>query len=219
MNISIPFSPKDVNELGTLCEKYGSDKGHGSEPFKSAHNYTSFYHALFAPIRDKKINIFEMGLGTNNINIASNMGAHGKPGASLRVWRDYFPNAQIYGADIDKDILFYDYHIATYYCDQTSSEALKELSKDLPDQLDIIIDDGLHTFHANTIMLHTMIHKLSVGGVYIIEDIYKNNVPRMTEYIQNTLKKVYPHCTFTLLQLPHETNKDDNNLVVIQRNF
>ena len=35
-----------------------------------------------------------------------NMTASGKPGASLRVWRDYFNNAQVIGADIDKRILF-----------------------------------------------------------------------------------------------------------------
>ena len=33
------------------------------------------------------------------------MSINGKPGASLRAWRDYFVNSVVYGADIDKNIL------------------------------------------------------------------------------------------------------------------
>ena len=33
------------------------------------------------------------------------MTLNGKPGASLKVWKDYFVNAQIFGADIDRNIL------------------------------------------------------------------------------------------------------------------
>ena len=46
------------------------------------------------------------------------MTKYGKPGASLRVFRDYFLNAKIYGADIDKNILFTSDRIFTYYVDQ-----------------------------------------------------------------------------------------------------
>jgi hypothetical protein len=69
---------------------------------------------------------FECGLGTNNPNLLSSMGSMGKPGASLRVWRDYFLNAIIYGADIDKDILFAEEKIKTFYIDQLDSVAIKE---------------------------------------------------------------------------------------------
>ena len=37
----------------------------------------------------------------------------GSPGASLRVWKDFFSNAKIYGSDIDKDILFNEDRIFT----------------------------------------------------------------------------------------------------------
>ena len=39
--------------------------------------------------------VFECGLGTNNPDLQGNMTVDGMPGASLRVWRDYFKNAQI----------------------------------------------------------------------------------------------------------------------------
>jgi hypothetical protein len=68
--------------------------------------------------------IFECGLGTNNPNLASNMTDTGMPGASLRVWRDYFRNAKIYGGDIDKEILFEEDRIKTFYVDQLDTSSI-----------------------------------------------------------------------------------------------
>ena len=39
------------------------------------------------------------------------MGIKGKPGASVRAFRDYFDKAIIYGADIDSKILFFEKRI------------------------------------------------------------------------------------------------------------
>ena len=41
------------------------------------------------------------------------------------------------------------------------------------DGFDIIIDDGLHEFHANKCFFENSIEKLNPGGFYIIEDIGK----------------------------------------------
>ena len=95
----------DVNVLAPtqMCwvmTKNGSDKGRGR------HNYTTIYSALFGKLRDEPLRIFELGLGTNNPHLPSSMGSLGRPGASLRGWRDLFPNAMIFGADVDRDILF-----------------------------------------------------------------------------------------------------------------
>ena len=73
------------------------------------------------------------------------MGTYGKPGASLRMWRDYFYNANIYGADIDKGILFNEDRINTYFVDQLDSETIKSMWNNIGlKDFDIIIDDGLH---------------------------------------------------------------------------
>ena len=56
----------------------------------SPYNYTTLYYKLFSPRRYENLRIFELGLGTNNINIPSNMGPNGKSGASLRGWADFF---------------------------------------------------------------------------------------------------------------------------------
>jgi len=58
--------------------------------------------------------VFELGLGTNNIGAPSSMGAGGCSGASLRGWREYFPNAHIFGAESDRDILFDEERIWTF---------------------------------------------------------------------------------------------------------
>ena len=34
------------------------------------------------------------------------MGKNGTPGASLKAFKEYLPNTNLYGADVDKDILF-----------------------------------------------------------------------------------------------------------------
>ena len=55
------------------------------------------------------------------------MGKDGKPGAWLRIWCEYFPNAEIFGADIARDILFDDDRIKTFDVDQTNSTSVTEM--------------------------------------------------------------------------------------------
>ncbi|MDA8559618.1 hypothetical protein N9K62_01645, partial [Candidatus Pelagibacter bacterium] len=92
-------------------------------------SYTSYYHSIFNLNRDNIKLIFECGLGTNNPNLASNMTDTGMPGASLRVWRDYFKNAKIYGGDIDKEILFEEDRIKTFYVDQLNRNSIINMCK------------------------------------------------------------------------------------------
>ena len=139
-------------ELCNLMNTYGSDKGDPNDT--SFHNYTRYYYELFKDIRNEKLHIFELGLGTNNTNMPSNMGPNGKPGASLRGWRDFFPNASVYGADIDRDILFEEDRIKTFYCDQGSPEEIEKLwnHPELQEEFDIILEDAYHSFDYNGLL-------------------------------------------------------------------
>ena len=98
--------------LSELCDKYGCDKGYNQIEKRKfynnwhPHNYTDYYSSLFDHNRESIKKVFECGIGSNKIDFPSSMGKDYIPGASLKVWRDYFPNAVIYGADIDSDILF-----------------------------------------------------------------------------------------------------------------
>lgn len=134
-----------MTSLCNIMTKYGSDKG-------SYHNYTTIYYDFFANISHLSLNIFEMGLGTNYTDVPSSMGPGGKPGASLYGWEEFFPNSNIYGADIDRRIIFNKNRIKTYFCDQTNIQSINDLwnNNDLINlEFDLILDDGLHEFNAN----------------------------------------------------------------------
>ena len=95
-----------VQELAELFNRHGSDKS-------SRHNYHLLYAPLLAPRRRNRLHLLEIGIGTNNPDVVSTMGASGKPGASLRAFRDFCPQAQVFGADIDRRILFEEDRIRT----------------------------------------------------------------------------------------------------------
>lgn len=204
-------------EIRDIMNKYGSDKG-GCGRF-SCHNYTNLYQLLFNNIKYNNLNIFELGLGTNNTDISYNMGPSGRPGASLKAWKEFLPNSMIYGADIDRRVLFSEDRIKTFYCDQTSPEVIKNMwnSKDLKNiEFDFIIDDGLHEFDANITFLENSLHKLKINGYFIIEDLKLNTVSMMKKYILNTEIK-YNNFEFSLFELYLHNNQNDNNLLVIRR--
>ena len=177
------------NRLSDLCDKYGSDKGAlraDNHPYDwPAHTYTDYYRMLFDHCREHVTHVFECGLGTNSPEIRSNMGIHGKPGASLRVWRDYFPQASIVGADIDAEILFTEPRILTFQVDQTDPESIAALWQEVEfESFDLIIDDGLHEFSAGSCLFTHSIHKLAPEGIYIIEDVKAADLPRYREFFK-----------------------------------
>lgn len=164
---------KDCQEswapLGELLDNYGSDKA-------AKHNY----HKLLGHILKDRNNIsavLEIGLGTNNPDIASNMTRKGKPGASVRAFRDFLPNAQIYGADFDKQILFSEDRISTFFVDQTVPKTFEDLGRKLPDMFDLIIDDGLHSPTANLASLTFSLPRLHKNGWVVIEDVNPAAIP------------------------------------------
>jgi SAM-dependent methyltransferase len=199
----------------TMCHvmtRYGSDKGRW-------HNYTTIYSELFGRRRDEPLSILELGLGTNNQNLVSSMGVNGRPGASLRGWRELFPRALVYGADIDRDILFEDDRIKTFYCDHLDRVAIRELwsQPGLRSGADIIVDDGLHTFEANTSFLDESLEHLRPGGVYVVEDIVASTIERWREHLGTTYSKRFQNHEFALVILPNSLTKYDNNLLIARR--
>lgn len=209
------FSPFISTPLCEIMGRNKSDKGHLNIT-ESWHNYTTFYYHIFKDIKEKTMRIFELGIGTNNTDIESNMGANGRPGASLYGWKEFFVNSHIYSADIDKRILFNEERITTFYCDQTKPDIISQLWNEpvLKGGFDIIIEDGLHTFQANVCFFENSIHKLNPGGYYIIEDIFTRDIPIFNNKIQEW-KNRYNDLIFEFICLPSKTNIHDNNLLVI----
>ena len=173
---------KNTELIKNYFMKYDSDKS-------KIHNYHLIYGSLFKK-RNKIKKVLEIGLGTDNEKLISNMGRLGKPGASVKAFRDFFPKAKIYGADIDKEILFKDKRINTYYVDQTNLKSLKNLYKKIGSNFDLIIDDGLHASYANINVIISSLKLLKKKGFLIIEDIPFKTIP-IWEVVIDILDKRY----------------------------
>ena len=189
--------------------KFGSDKGAGW------HNYTKVYDAIFSSIEVKSL--FEMGIGTTDTSIHYNMGAAGRPGASLFGWESYFPGATIVSADIDSSILFKTDRIISFQCDQTSPESIARLweQPEIPNSFDVMIDDGLHEFGANCTLFEHSVHKLRAGGVYVVEDIKSLELGDWRHKIEKEYVNRFPDFVFRLTMLPNPTNICDNNILIV----
>ncbi len=201
-----------TTELCDLMNGEGSDKGNGH------HNYSKIYHAMFKDIRNVEFCMFELGMGTNNIYIKSNMGINGKPGASLRAWSHYFSKARIFGADVDPAIVNGPHdndRIKTHWVDQTSAMAIKSLWEKFNMVFDIIIDDGLHEVSGNMSFLENSHHKLSRDGVFIIEDILPQDIAEFCTRLNLFCAK--HNFEYRLLDIPKCVNKIDNKIIILAR--
>lgn len=213
---------KSSSLLNILCDKYGSDKGEVTDennPYTwPSHNYADAYELMFRLRRQDVKLLVECGLGTNNPALISSMGIHGKPGASLRIWRDYFPNANIIGIDIDPDTLFTDERITTYQVDQTCGESIKnfcEKAEIKNSSIDVIIDDGLHEYHAGIALFESMEKYLAEDGIYVIEDVIEADYFLYKDYFNDVKDKFSTH--FINLHRPSSASVRDNRLIVIRR--
>ncbi len=210
------LSKKEYKVSTTLCAimtSFGSDKG------DERHNYTTLYSKLFSPWKNEKVNLFELGIGTNFTDIPFNMGPEGRPGASLYGWSLFFPQSQIYGADIDRRILFNEPPIKTYYCDQKDKKSIQEMffQGDLKDIIfHIMIDDGFHEFNANLNFLLNSFSKLEKGGIYIVEDLDAPSREAFIKILPQIKKSLSPKY-IKMIEIPSPYNRFDNSLLIIQK--
>ena len=190
------YIKKDNNELSRICQKYLANKGYNNSQLENSEfkleffqNYSDYYTEIFHQNKDQIKNVFELGIGSIDKNNQYNMNMLGedyKPGASLRVWRDYFKNAEIFGADIDKKTLFNENRITTGYVDQSDPKSILEIfNKFKVKEYDIIIDDGCHRFDETIIFFNNAINKLSVNGIYIIEDIVPSQRKKFLKFFES----------------------------------
>jgi hypothetical protein len=170
-NLTKLNSNSDSGKLQLLFNENGSDKA-------SNHGYEGIYFSILENLKFEVRDILEIGIGTNNQKLISNMGKKGIPGASLRAMRDYSENFHIVGVDIDKDILFSEERISTFELDQLSEESwLALIQSQNGRKFDLIIDDGLHSPTAN---LNTIVYGLELlkdDGIMLIEDIPERALP------------------------------------------
>lgn len=176
-----------MSELEQLFDKHGCDKG-------SKHKYHTIYESIFEPLRDKEINILEIGVFN---------------GESLKVWLDYFPNANIYGIDLFSRVAMEDVQVLNEErCqaikgDSTNIATAELVKKQWPDvKFDIIIDDALHQPEANAKTMHNFFPLLKENGMYSIEDVWPLDIMNSKEWNHHWIQKrskVYNMLKWSLL--------------------
>jgi len=173
-SIEILFNPNQgavLSELRGLLSAHGSDKA-------TKHNYDEFYFGFLSKIKNNRGVGVEIGIGTNNPFIPSSMGVDGIPGASLRSFRDFLPNVIILGADIDREILFSEPRIETFYLDQKNFASFKPLLNrigGLGGGIDFAVIDGLHQPLTDLISVRALLPYLKVGAKLFVEDVHPND--------------------------------------------
>ena len=132
---------------------------HTGESILKWSNYGPIYDRHFADFRDQSINILEIGV---------------LKGGSMRLWEKYFPNANIYGIDIDEECKQYESDRTKIFIgDQGDVSFLRNVKAKIP-RIDIIIDDGSHRAKDQKITFEEMYYHLRMPGVYLIEDVELN---------------------------------------------
>lgn len=126
----------------------------------TGHRYLDTYDEVFGPRKLTAKNILEIGVDQ---------------GGSLLLWRDFFPNANIYGLDIKNNPPELDKYSKDRitYINQNAYDVncVRENFEYKGMQFDIIIDDGPHSLESMLFFVEHYSVILAPGGVMVIEDI------------------------------------------------
>jgi hypothetical protein len=135
--------------LQELNQKFNSDKG-------GKHCYLEkYYQPKFENIRTSTKKLLEIGV---------------YEGASIRLWKEYFENAEIYALEIlakRRDMFKGEDRINLIIGNSVQPSSYENLSK----EFDIIIDDGSHKAEDQFDTFKLAYQHLKSGGLYIIEDV------------------------------------------------
>ena len=196
------FEKKNIDlvnkDLNYLFDYFNSDKGNFFEnqyaqPSKrkkekiQAHGYGNFYEKYFEKIRDKKLNILEIG------------SFYGNASASLFF---YFRNSFLYAADIFPDLFRYESkRISNFFVDSSDEISIKKNIINIPTRFDVIIEDASHSLKDQIISLFLLFKKINSEGLFIIEELdfpetrkdmnLKNEKPSLKEIFQKIKKNEY----------------------------
>ncbi|NGX37151.1 MAG: L-olivosyl-oleandolide 3-O-methyltransferase [Chlamydiae bacterium] len=122
------------------------------------HDYPLVYSEYLSPLKNKPIKLLEIGI------------LHGK---SVKLWEDYFPNAELHFIDRSMEYVTYfskrsHYHLA----DQGNPEDLKRVIETTGGEFDVIIDDGGHCMKQQIVSFIELFPHIKSGGMYIVEDLH-----------------------------------------------
>jgi len=148
-----------MSTLDALGLKHGTDKA------SNHHNYTPIYERYLGAMRNDPLLILEIGVGGDQ--------HPDRGGQSLKMWRDYFPNAVVAGVDLHEKRLDLGGRIYVYQAAQNDAKALGDIvNKKLGRQPDVIIDDASHHNALTPQTFRILFPLLKPGGLYFVEDVH-----------------------------------------------
>lgn len=180
MQISEPESSRDLDEFtdSDLSRAFAAEM---KSLCRSAKFFDHGYERVYGPIIDKlrhgSPTVLEIGLGVNDPSVPSGMPEDYLPGESLRGLRMLLPHARLHGADVDRRVLDENEYFTPHHVDQRNLESVYRLGEHVGKDIDLVIDDGLHTPEANANSIAGLFLSLSTRGVIVIEDILPEFMP------------------------------------------
>jgi hypothetical protein len=142
--------------LDELARRHGCDKA------STVHGYTRAYERHFGPLRDQPVKLLEIGVGRGN---------------SMRMWREYFPRAALYGLDIEECRQVEPLNVTVFIGSQGDPVVLDRLAAKTG-KLDIVIDDGSHRWSDQMVAFERLYPHLQPGGIYVVEDLHTSYMER-----------------------------------------
>lgn len=122
----------------------------------TAHDYLRHYDFFFRQFRNNKFSLLEFGCAG---------------GASLRMWEQYFPEAQIYGVDIDDGAKQHEKgRVHIVIGDAASEQTYNRIKAEIGAAF-IILDDASHAWSDQRRSFEIFWDMVAPGGFYVIEDL------------------------------------------------
>jgi hypothetical protein len=202
-------STESVTDLCRLGVKHPTDKSPYNESDSlHKHPYTAVYNLLFSYMRYNPIVLGEIG-------ILDNM--------SMLCWREYFPNATLYGYEYSEMRLqkaLSDKLSNTVYSkmDVKDVESIQEGLQST--MFDIIIEDSTHEFNDQIRFANIAYKHIKPGGFLIIEDIFRSESEQRYVDALAGISKYFSSMTFVVTEHKNKYSPgwDNDKLLVLNRN-
>lgn len=169
--------------LSDLANRFSTDKGTQA---KEAHGYSLVYDLVLSGLRDKEFNLLELGLAIGGPELGGDVGRKVVRSPSVEMWIEYFPKAQIYGADIS-DFSKLNYDRFTFVQVDCSEPKEVRCILEFGVKFDVIIDDASHAAFHQQVTFANLFQALQPGGLFVIEDLhwqpeeYKRQLPSVPD--------------------------------------
>lgn len=134
-------------------------------PYRSIKYTTYFpvYDALFTPYVGRNVTFVEIGV---------------LDGGSLFMWRDFFgPQARIIGIDFNPQAKRWEDEGFEIFIGSQSDEAFWSGFFAAVGNVDILLDDGGHTFEQQIVTTQAVLPHINDGGLLVVEDTHTSYMP------------------------------------------